>query len=71
MFEMHQMQYKRIVMLTSCALTFAAFAIWRIFQSVAERGGILGNPDVAPDLYILSCTILDDLRRGRHTGQIL
>ncbi|MEM7464782.1 MAG: EAL domain-containing protein, partial [Pseudomonadota bacterium] len=58
MFEMHQMQYKRIVMLTSCALTFAAFAIWRIFQSVAERGGILGNPDVAPDLYILSCTIL-------------
>ncbi|MGI9400668.1 MAG: putative bifunctional diguanylate cyclase/phosphodiesterase [Rhizobiaceae bacterium] len=58
MFEMHQMQYKRIVMLTSCALTFAAFAIWRIFQSVAERGGILGNPDVGADLYLLSCTVL-------------
>ncbi len=61
MLEIQEKQHKRIVMLSSAALVFAAFATWQLFSGFFQHNSIAASVVPAPpamNIYLLSCITL-------------
>ncbi len=61
MLEIQEKQHKRIVMLSSAALVFAAFATWQLFSGYFQTNTIAASVAAVPvanNIYLLSCITL-------------
>lgn len=58
MFELHQLQHKRIMILACSALVFGYYAIWQIFYSLFEGGRFSQWDFTSKEFFLLACSTL-------------